>query len=256
MIRRINYTGRRRILREDTKILLYEREGKVATFDASLDLKKYGLSDDASVYVEAYRQTSWMRFDFGVVGEISPPDDRCLTEFDSVEGVLFRVKVTSTLSSQGKLLAEGDQIHFQRPEDQPDNRIPLLHVAPRELGHEIAKIDFEGVEPLLLVNSSAGNWRGIALSPVFIALVYPQVFREILTRILVIEGHDNTEDSDKWTSKWLRFATSLPGISELLNVKEDSHQIWDWIDDAVASFAKEISAIARFEQYWREESSR
>ena len=37
------------------------------SFDAKLDLTGYDLPDDARVFVEAYRQTSFMRFPHGTV---------------------------------------------------------------------------------------------------------------------------------------------------------------------------------------------
>src|SRR3989442_1117841 len=95
MIRRINYTGRRRISRDDVKIVLYESNGSPAKFDAKLELASYGLPDDAIIFVEAYRQTFLMRFNFGTVSKIEQPSDHFLAEFESPEGILFRVKVTS-----------------------------------------------------------------------------------------------------------------------------------------------------------------
>jgi hypothetical protein len=256
MIRRLNYTGRKRLLREDTKIVLNERPGEAATFDASLSLNKYELPNDALVFVEAYRQMTVMRFDFGTVGNIKPPDDRRLTDFDSVEAVLFRVKVTSASSSHGKLLAEGDRIRFQRPEEQPDDRMPLLPVKPQELETEIAKLDFSGDEPLLLVNSLMGPYQEIARSPAFTALMYPQIVREILTRILIIDSHADTEDEENWRSRWLRFATYLPGVSDPPAVNgEIDEQHWDWIDEAVKAFSKQIQVTENFRRFWEGESS-
>lgn len=256
MIRKLNYTGRKKLLKEDTKIVLYEREGEIAFFDASLNLKKYDLPDDALVFVEAYQQTTLMRFDFGTVTCTKPGSDCRLSLFDSVEGVLFRVRVTSSDLPQGKLLAEGDQIRFRRPEEQSDERVPLLPVKPEDIGHEIAKLDFSGDQPLLLVNSLAGDWREIARSPAFAAFVYPQALREILCRILIIEKYDDTEDLDDWQSRWLRFTSSLPGVSAPLAGETDDNQKWDWIDDAVGSFAAKLRLLDQFQEYWKEENSR
>ena len=258
MIRKINYTGREKLLKDDTEIILYEREGEACFFDVSLNLKKYKLPGDALVFVEAYQQTTLMRFDFGTVGRVKPTSDCRLNQFDSIEGILFRVKVTSPALPQGRLLAEGDQIRFRRPEERPDNRLPLLPVKPQDLGNEIAKLDFSEEQPLLLVNSSAGDWQDIARSHAFAAFVYPQALREILCRILIIEGHDDTEDPDDWKSKWLHFASSLPGVSSPpdADTETDNNSKWDWIDDAVTAFASRLCLLNRFQEYWKEESSR
>lgn len=256
MIRRLNYTGRKKLLKEDTRIILYEREGEAALFDVSLNLKKYELPDQASVFVEAYQQTTLMRFNFGVVGHIKSDSDCRLNLFDSIEGILFRVKVTSTSSPQGKLLAEGDKIRFRRPEEQLDERAPLLPVKPQDIGHEIARVDFSDDPPLLLVNSSVGDWQEIARSSAFAAFVYPQALREILSRIIIIDEHDDIEDPEDWRSRWLRFATDLPGMSPQPEAQADEGQKWEWIDDAVASFATKLRLLDRFQEYWKEETAR
>ena len=107
-IRRLNYTGRKRIKREDVSILLHDNP---AMFDADLTrLAEYALPKDAFVFVEARLQTRWMRFKYGTVGAITPDPDRRLTEFDSAEGIRFSVKVTATSDKAGKLLAEADRI--------------------------------------------------------------------------------------------------------------------------------------------------
>ena len=112
MLRRFNYTGRVRLLREDVKFKLKNESNGAWSFEATLALDEYELPNDALVAVEAYRQTSWMRFDFGTIGAILQPSDRQLTEFDSPEDILFRVRVTSPGTPEephGLLLAEADR---------------------------------------------------------------------------------------------------------------------------------------------------
>ena len=101
-----------------------------------------------------------MRFDFGTVGVLRPPLDRRLTEFDSVEGVLFRVKVIASSEPRGLLIAEADQIRPRQAKDEEDQRVPLLPVVPnRELGDEIFRVEFDSNQTLLKVNDSLGDWR-------------------------------------------------------------------------------------------------
>src|SRR5437016_2570906 len=105
-ISRLNYTGRKRLNRKDVQILLLEPSGGPLSFEAKLKLAEYKFPADALVFVEAYRQTQWMRFTFGKVGAVVPPVDRRLTEFDSPDGILFRVRVTSSSDREGVMLAE------------------------------------------------------------------------------------------------------------------------------------------------------
>jgi hypothetical protein len=255
MIRRLNYTGRKRILREHAQIVLRESKDTPGSFVATLQLGDYDLPSDALVFVEAYRQSSWMRFEFGSVGAITEPANRALTEFDSTEAILFRVRVTSTDSPRARLLAEADRIPLRRLEEKPGERVPLLPVQPADIGEEIARVEFDDAHgTTLLINRAVGDWRDVALSPAFYSLVYSQALREILTRILRVEGHSDSETPDNWRSQWLRFAKLLPGVTEPPE-QEESDRFDDWIDQAVQAFARRHGVLARFTEFWRGEGT-
>jgi hypothetical protein len=250
MIRKFNYTDRIRIQRKDVRITLREENGKFA-FDADLSaLADYELPQESFVFVEAYRQTNWMRFSFGQVGAITPDKNRDLSQFESPDGLLFRVKVTPN-GDIHKLLAEADHIPLARPDQNQGERKPLLPVKPQKLGDEIYRLDFSGDRPLLLINSEAGNYADIGRAPAFVSLVYPNVFREILNRVLLVEEHDDDASSDDWKSQWVRFASLNPGLGELPPT-DDTDGRSDWIDKAVAAFAKQLQTRAKFAEFWKE----
>ena len=130
-VRRLNYTGRKRLPLADLRFAIQPEVGGAPLFSTNINLGHLKLPPNADVYVEAYRQTTWMRFRFGTVGDVRPVDELKLTEFDSPEGVLFRVRVTSPIENRGLLLAEADRIRPRvGPEDEDTNRIPLLPVKP------------------------------------------------------------------------------------------------------------------------------
>jgi hypothetical protein len=250
MIRRFNYTDRLRILREDVRIEL-RQHGNSFSFSAKLDLGEYDLPEDALVFVEAYRQTSWMRFEFGTAGAVTAPQECALTEFDSPDDIRFRVKVTQA-SDTHVLLAEADRIPLHRPEESQDRRVPLLPVKPHLLGDEIYRVDFSDDRPRLLVNKDAGDWRAIAKSPAFASLVYPAVFREVLTRIVMVNEFDDSTDSTDWRSLWLKLAELLPGVGECPKTNDDDDSS-DWIDIAVQAFATKLKNLGKFSEYWKKE---
>jgi len=248
-VRTLNYTNRKRIRREDARISIRE-EKYGSVFDAGLNLAAYDLPSDAHLFVEAYRQTQYKRYYFGLVGAIRIPEDRSLVDFDSAEGVLFRVKVVTSADPHGLLLAEADQIRPRKSTDTDENRIPLLPVVPdQNMGDEIWRLEFDDQQTLLKVNSGLGDWRALVRDPVFLALVFPTVFRTILWRILFQEKHHDTEDSDDWRSLWLRFAISLPGIIEPPSENDEMH-FEDWIDTAASSFCRRHSIRTTYERYW------
>jgi hypothetical protein len=186
-----------------------------------LHLIDYELPAEALVFVEAYRQTTWMRFPFGTVANLQPPENRVLSEFESIEHIKFRVKVTQA-ENEHILLAEADRIPLARPDENAE-RESILPVHPAELGDELWQVDMED-EPRLLVNKSAtADWRQLAQSPLFVSLVYPAVLRQILAHILT-EGFRDTDDESEWRSKWLRFATLLPGVDPEVPAKQEGEE--------------------------------
>ncbi len=254
MIRRLNYTGRIKIHRNDVRLATCEVDG-CWRFDADVRLKDYELPAEALVFVEAYRQTTWMRFPFGTVASIQAPlpEKRRLSEFDSAEGIRFRVKVTQP-KDQHILLAAADRIPLGKPEDYA-NKESLLPVVPDQLGDELWRVDLDD-DPRLLVNqSAASDWRQFALSPVFVSLVYPAVLRQVLTAVLG-EGHRDVEDDADWRSKWLRFATLLPGVDPAPPSDEEGiDAALRWIDDAVAAFARKLALKEKFSTAWHSKES-
>lgn len=254
-IRRINYTNRKRISQKDVKIYVYPSDNDSPTFDANLGLDKYDLPEDSQVYVEAYRQTSWMRFNYGSVGKIQTPSDRELTEFDSPEVIRFRVRVTSVKNPKGVLLAEADKIRPQFPEEESDERYSLLPAKPDEdLQDQVFKLNWDD-RPILLINSEVGDWRSVARDPVFVSLVYPSVLREILNRIIHVEKHFDVDLMSDWKSQWLHFASHLPGVSDLPE-EDETVKFDDWIDEAVSAFCRHFNIQEQFMNYWVSEGEK
>ncbi len=232
-IRHINFTGRIRLRSEDIDIKLHDDVTPPECEVSRLDLEQYDFPDDAQVYVESYRQTSHMRFSCGTVGNLEVPDKLVLREFDSPDAIKFRVKVTSASDpTKGQLLAELGSISDRRLES-------ILTIQPdMNLDQEVFRVDFTD-EPILLINGKIDRWKEIATESAFASLVYPSALRTILTRILSIEKHEDTEDSDDWRSQWLRFAKNNLNASDPLPEADDSAAIDDWINEVVETFCRE-----------------
>ncbi len=256
-VRRFNFTGRQSIKWQDAQITLYEQDRTApAQFDADLDLTSYELEGNAGVYVEAYRQSVLMRFPYGTVDRVLPPSDRLLTGFDSANDVLFRVKVTSVETPQGLLLAEASGIRPRRPDQIEESRMPLLPVRPDpDLERQIYRLEFSD-HTTLLINPNVGNWPELARQPGFIALVYPAVLREILTRILVADQFKELDDPGNWQSQWLNYAMRLPGVIEIPDDIEDKDACYDWVEEAVQSFCRRFDLLQIFNEYMEGEGSR
>lgn len=261
MIRRLNYTGRKRILREHAEILLSTQEDGNWTFAASLRLGTYGLPTDAPVVVEAYRQTTWRRFDFGNVEHPVPNDDCSLSDFGTAQGVKFRVKVVDCgverePRSPAKILALADRILPQRREGRQDPADSLLAVdwgEDDEFRHHPWRLQFgEDSEPLLRVSKFLiADRDAFVRSPHFISLVAPELLRSILVRILLVDKFDIRDGGGGSRTLWVLFASALPGMRQ--PPSDDSGEIEEWIDRAAVEFSRQIDVRTRFASWWAED---
>lgn len=249
---RFNYTGRKKISREDAVVAIARGLNGYHCFNVNLRLKEYKLPDDALVYIEAYRQTTWMRFDYGRAGSLVEPTDRSLYEFETPDGIRFRVKVTSGDGENGKLLAQADKIRPCQPDKQDESRVPLLPVRPKEM-YGIWRLDFSGDEPILEINKNAGNKDAITHSPQFRSLVFSSVLREIMTRIAIKERPEDNEDMDDWRARWINFAGLLPGVEELPLDGSEIGVIDQWVDNVVSSFSRTKKDLEVFLSFWEGE---
>src|SRR5688572_27698184 len=139
MLRKLNYTGRRRIAQSDVAITLDALGPGRHAFTADLRLSGYKLPKRARILVEAYKNVNRMRFDFGTIGAPSHPPawQLELTEFAGTNNMLFRVKVVDFESDLGKLLAEADQVRPQLADETGAEREALLHVRKDDLGERL-----------------------------------------------------------------------------------------------------------------------
>lgn len=235
MIRRFNYTGRRRIPRSRVRIRILER-GKRRHFDAELALDGLRLPRKASVFVEAYYRHAYRRFDFGTVGDPRSPADRSLDAIPA-RNPLFRVKVVRIEGSVARILAAADRVVPEHGEREEEERLSLLPVEFEDLGDRVWTLDLESDWPRLVLNRRFGSIREAARSDAaFLTLVYPEVLRAVLTRALAEGRFDPDSDDDDWGTMWLRFACrelARPHPPERPGREAD-----EWIEEAVNAFCR------------------
>lgn len=249
MIRKFNYTGRKKINRSDISIKLIG-EKKDKKFFASLDLNGYNLPSSANIYIEPYFRYSTIRFNFGTVGEIIPPQDTLLWEISS-NIIYFRVKVVDETSQVGRLLAYADHLKAYSEEEEGIN--PTKSILPvdynSDLGQQVWKVSFDTSRPVLHINSRFKNGRELVLSEQFLALVFPSVIRQIFTKITEeISSHDETEE-DHWSFIWLKYSKSVFNLYEMPYDDSSDSQIEtnEWIENAVDKFCRKNSVLSKLE---------
>lgn len=244
MIRRFNYTGRRKIPRSRVRIRIAE-DGKRRRFDAEIDLDGLRIPQEAFVFVEAYHRAAYRRFDFGTVGSRRIPPDRWLDGIP-VRKPLFRVKAVLLKDGIGRIMAAADRVVPQEADRSEDSRQSLLPVDYEDLGDRIWALDLDADWPRLRLNTRFTGIREAARSgPEFLTLVYPEVFRSILRRAMDEGRFDPDCDDDDWGTLWLRFACRELGCPHPPQ-GDDNESRLDWIDEAVNAFCVHSQIASHF----------
>ena len=251
MIRKFNYTGRRKIKRSSVRIDILRSGMGERSFNVSLTLEDLNLPPAAHVYVEAYHRSGYQRYDFGSVGNRKMPVDRRLDRFPDTVIPLFRVKVVDKSSTHGRILAALDKVRPETVEDIPSGSQSLLYVEYEDLGDSIWQLDLEGDWPVLKLNRRIDEIPLIASSDArFLALVYPEILRQVLRRIINDDEHTDPDCDDDWPSLWLKLACTLPGMSPLpAGLKGDQAE---WIEKAVGAFCGNRGLLEKFNLAYQE----
>jgi len=248
MIRKFNYTGRRKLKRQRVDIsVINERPYK--SFTATLDLKGLGLSDDAKVYIEPYHKSSFMRFPFGTVAIPQTPESTILTDIPSTSIIRFRVKVVDETTKLGRIIRVADKIKPKNLEES-GNRKSILHIDwDKDLDQEIFRVTFPDNDyPRLEINRRIENAKELVKSnDIFRSLVFPVAVRQVAERIAI--GGFNEED-DSWQSTWLKFIKGVLHVNIEVEFDDDNNEdeINDWVEEVVSAFCRKNKFRIKFEQ--------
>ncbi|MEM7680417.1 MAG: hypothetical protein AAF288_00520 [Planctomycetota bacterium] len=251
-VQRINFTKRSRLTRDQANVAIHpDGDNRPATFEARLNLSKLREhAGEARVFVEAYHQTTRMRFDFGVVAALDtpPPSALRLTEFSDWQDVRFRVKVTDTTHTPGRLVAWADRIKPKGPDDadEPD----LVHFKDADLYGRLWDLEFhEDRGPVVLIEKSQGA-QDVGRNPAFQAAVYPEVLRRTLEHAFI---HEQTPypAAGHWSTTWVdgflkpKLGLAAPPVTD----GSEERAVRDWVQQAVERFARRH----RFADLWADQ---
>jgi len=237
MIKRVNFTGRRRIARHHVRIEVHN--GRPATFNATIDLDGVQFPAGAKVYLELMSAGSSLvkRFDFGAAGAIVPPEDRRLTNLDP-DRAFFALKVVDQSKRFGQILGIAENIRPDFADGEKDAATQgILPIVEAELGQQLWDIDFGEHNLCLRVNANVpGLVDRARWDPLFYAVVFPAVIRQVLDRAIRTNAEVD-EASDKWPVLWLRFGKQLhPEQVTPPSGQEADEDRDDWIEAVVDAF--------------------
>lgn len=241
----MNYTGRRTIGRSRVTIRLHPAGEGETSFSAEFDLAELRFPPAARVYVEAYNTDSYMRFNFGTVGEPTMPANTRLSEVTPRPLPKFRLKVVDETHRHGLLLGVADKLIPLRPNEDVEKKQSLLPVDFVDLGERVWRLDLNDWPVLELNRRIEGIAEAARTSGSFFGLLYPEVFRQILRTIVVANLHtDPNADDGDWTTLWLKYACSLPGVEPPpTEASQDAAALREeWIESTVQAFCRDREA--------------
>lgn len=245
MIARVNFTSRKRILREQIQLTVdITHDPPVA--DVAVEMPA-PVPPDAAVVLEAYRHARTARFSLGTAQQAATIQQVTLPrEFGAL--ARFRLKVFDPRSDLPSLLAHADRLAPTVITPQGKRR-SLLDVDPVDLGNQVWRIEFELDRPVLQVNKRIpGIMNRVRSDAKFGALVFPAALRHILTHFLIDEHAElDGDDDDSFPGKWLRFASAVAAAPppEFVD-NEDPSDALAWIERAVEHFARRHAARSRY----------
>lgn len=237
MIRKFNYTNRRKINRESISISVQNRAGKFY-FAAVINKENLKFPDSSKIYIEPYYGPNYLRYDFGTFGDIKQPINTDISEIKQIsDKVYFRIKIVDESEENGLLLGFADKLPLM-DENEPSGKTSILYVNPIRMDtNEIWRLNFEADSegmPILEVNNSIEGIKEIARSDSkFIAMVYPAAIREILKVISSSKNYDT--EGESWTCKWMTFSKNVLGVLAPTELASDE-AISDWMDDVIRAF--------------------
>ncbi|HCE45491.1 MAG TPA: hypothetical protein DET40_18275 [Lentisphaeria bacterium] len=245
-----NYTGRRKLNNDTFDLKIQETLDNPSSIQVKLHKDKISdISDHSTVWLEAYRGPRIMRFGLGQLSKQTCICKFILSDFGPMEPILFRLKIIDEKDELHPIKAWRDKI---RPvsllESEKRNKC-ILPVYPCDLKNLAWKIDWsEPTRPVLQVNSRINTVRDVTSivknDPDFAALVFPEVLRDVLSRLIDQEPEIDEDDENEW----MIFGERLAGYKF-----EDSDNVDDtkilrdtWIDDVIQNFGDRINLMPRY----------
>ena len=248
-VRRINHTGRIRILKGDVHVVV--RAGAEPTFTASVDLSRYSLPGDALVFTEASRQTSWQRFPMGTVATVAQTLTASLATFGTAAGVRFALRVVARQQDATRpamVLAACDRIR-PKAEGGDAQAESLLPVKYGSFSDRPWKLEIDDDQPILCISQAlVADASALVQSKAFRSLVLPEVFRGVLYRLVVEEKCVEIDDDEPEKSEWLAFAAEHLGVG-LPSAEDD---LVEWVDGAVTAWCQRSGVAEEFSSWWEE----
>lgn len=247
MKRRFNYTGRKKIKRENIKLKINTGPSSIKSISANVNIDQKSFPPETKVYLDAYHKFERKRFDFGSVKELKIPYALQINDLSFVENLRFRLLLVDKNVTNGKILAHSDSITI----DESADIKPILPVKFDDIGNVLWQLRFTGEigGPVLFVNEKIPNIETIVKTDVlFFNYVFPQAIKEIMYYMVFVDGVDDIKDpSIDWHKDWLLFFRKFlpnepfPETLQPLDENFNREDVIKFFDEVVLEFSSHHS---------------
>lgn len=250
MRRTFNYTGRKTIPQECTNASLTPMTGAPSLdveFDFALAPHIMDLPRSSRVYVDAWHDMSYMRFDHGILGNPRPPENTLLTDLDTWTSASFKVRIVEG----GDLLASSKTMTLTSVEPESRTTRKLINPLVEDLGERpwLLRVSETMETPFLVFNEKwweASRASGVPLyeDKYAMASLMPSVMQGMLDWLLIEQRGDHhlLHMEQTWKGGWIQFARSLvKSVPPRPSEPDDFEHIEDvreWINEVVGAFSE------------------
>lgn len=230
-----NPTGIKKIHRSDIDIEVTYRSDKRHAFMLNrLEIEKYGLPENSSLWIVAYAGFTEDRICPGTIKELTIPFSRNLSQIDNLKPLFFRIFVCEPETE--KIIASCEGI-TARKDTEEEGSLPILPVEQDDLGERLWILQAEQEEPPVLIVNNDPDLRmmdrlGKDAEPHFRALIIPEAVNRALEYVA------RTDTDADWKQAWISFVVKLgkPSPDEL--DEEAPDKICEWANEVVEAWLK------------------
>jgi hypothetical protein len=228
MKRRINFTGRKKIMQESVKLDVTGLNTPNVAFSCSADLGRYNFPESAAVFLDVYRDKYIrQRHSLGTVGSPVKIRDEKIPRFSSYPVLTYRITVTDQGQGSKLILGRSSPILFTSS-GPGSSASPILPLRYQNNINQVWCIDFESGKPVLLINSGiTGIEEKIRNDALFRHSIFPAVLREILFYLFILKEPD---EEDETTQKWIQYISETLGFHDDLDILKDENDEDDGTD--------------------------
>jgi len=237
-MKRFNYTGRKKVLRDDINIRLQGDFHEKPIVDVALNLDGYDFPPEGDVYLEPQWKTRFMRVHLGRVSNNLRMNGIPLHDFHDAEGLDFRIKVVD--QGEGLLLGIAENVKpYNKDEELDQNQQSILPVSTVDLsGYGVLwRIYYgEDQQATLQVERELGSREQVVRSLFFRGFILPAAMHQILVKVVAEDWDEELADPVELSTRWLLFAQQIG--AGLPDKKADDNE--EWINEAVRILANRI----------------